>query len=537
MHRIRTAEGLGVVITDAKSELHGQVLDKRRREALERIFDLSVDLLGTASLEGHFTLLNPAWEHTLGWTRTELMNFPFIDFVHPDDVASTAEAAAKLAVPGAAPLIGFENRYRSRSGRYVTVEWNVVADGNSLVFVAHDMTEQQTTAMAHNHSAILMQAVIENVADGLYVADCHGKITLINPAGVHLLGYESADDLLGQGPHALFHHSYPNGAPFPFAKCSLATVRITGSSIREDEDVFWRKDGSMLPVSFSSAPIELSDGTGSVVAFRDITLQQADRDRQRALVDEIERFDEVSAALTEERFVLYAQPVINIESGATLQHELLLRMLSSSGEIVEPGQFLPTAEKFGLINRIDQWVITRGFELAAETPVALNLSAESMGSLEILRHVERELTRTGISANSVTFELTETAIMKDLDQGSRFAERLVALGCTFALDDFGTGYASLTYLRKLPITYVKIDGSFVNGITRNESDSSIVEAMVHMVHSLGKFVIAEGIEDEETLNKLRSFGVDFGQGFHIGRPAPTVRPAPKGSWKSPESGA
>jgi EAL domain-containing protein (putative c-di-GMP-specific phosphodiesterase class I) len=199
-------------------------------------------------------------------------------------------------------------------------------------------------------------------------------------------------------------------------------------------------------------------------------------------------------------------------------------MLTSDGEVVDPDRFLPVAEKFGLISEIDEWVITHGFEIAANgMRVAINLSAPSMARLDILLHIERELARTGVPAGDITFELTETAVMQDLEEGRRFAEHLVALGCSFALDDFGTGYASLTYLRELPITYVKIDGRFVNKITENESDSSMVEAIVQMARTLGKTTIAEGIEDEETLVKLRGFGVDLGQGYHIGRPGMEYR--------------
>jgi EAL domain-containing protein (putative c-di-GMP-specific phosphodiesterase class I) len=152
--------------------------------------------------------------------------------------------------------------------------------------------------------------------------------------------------------------------------------------------------------------------------------------------------------------------------------------------------------------------------------VAINLSAESMSRLDVLLHIERELARTGVAPQDLTFELTEGAIMSDVEEGTRFADRLVGLGCAFALDDFGTGYASLTYLRDLPITYVKIDGRFVNGIVGNETDSNMVEAISQMARTLGKTTIAEGIENAPTLDKLRGIGVDLGQGFHIGRPGP-----------------
>jgi PAS domain S-box-containing protein len=496
-------------------------------ESLQGLFDMSIDLLGTASLDGYFTLLNPAWERMLGWSDEALMGQPYMDFVHPDDVEASTEAATKLATPGGGPVIGFENRYRTSEGSYRTLEWDVNSNEALLFFVAHDVTDRRAKELEERQSASLMQAVIENVADGLYVGNSRGQITLINPAAVRLLGYDSAHELYGRGPHRTFHHKYPSGAPFPVSDCPLTKVRMLGATIHAEEDAFWRKDGSILPVSYSSAPIELSDGTGSVVAFRDITIQKDERDRQRALSDDLEWIDIIRDALDDNRFVLYAQPVISLTTGAVAKHELLLRMISPDGDVIGPDKFLPIAERFGLIDRIDRWVITHGIETALNgKPVAINLSATSMNNAGILLHIEREIERTGASPDRLTFELTETAVMHDLKEGRRFADRLVALGCTFALDDFGVGFASLTYLRELPITFVKIDGRFINAVTLDESDSTFVEAIVHMVHALGKLTIAEGIEDEQTLSKLRSFGVDLGQGFHIGRPSPVFSELP-----------
>jgi PAS domain S-box-containing protein len=367
----------------------------------------------------------------------------------------------------------------------------------------------------------VLQAVVENATDGLYATDSGGLITSINPAAVRLLGYDSADELCSRSSHELLHHSRPDGATFPMGDCPLARVGRTGRPVQVEEDAFWRRDGSLLPVSYSSAPVELHDGVGTVVAFRDIKALSAESERQRALVDEVEWYDKINQVLSEDRFVLYAQPVIEIATGSTMQHELLLRMLAPSGDVIGPDRFLPVAEKFGLIHQIDRWVITQGIEIAGTgMRVAINLSAESMSRLDILLHIERELARTGVAPQDLTFELTEGAIMRDVDEGRWFADRLVGLGCAFALDDFGTGYASLTYLRDLPITYVKIDGRFVNGIVGNETDSSMVEAIAQMARTLGKTTIAEGIEDAPTLDKLRGIGVDLGQGFYIGRPGP-----------------
>jgi EAL domain-containing protein (putative c-di-GMP-specific phosphodiesterase class I) len=232
-------------------------------------------------------------------------------------------------------------------------------------------------------------------------------------------------------------------------------------------------------------------------------------------------FDEVRRALDEDRLIIYGQPITDVATRSVVKHELLLRMISSAGDVIGPDQFLPSAEKYGLIGAIDRWVFTQAAELAATgEAVTVNLSAVSVGDATMLLHIEREIARTGTDTACLTFEVTETAVMQDLEGGRRFADRLTKLGCSFALDDFGTGYGSLTYLRQLPVDYLKIDIEFVRNMTRSESDRALVQTIVSMAKSLGKRTIAEGVEDEETFQLLVDLGIDFAQGFHLGRPAP-----------------
>jgi PAS domain S-box-containing protein len=237
----------------------------------ERFFELSLDMLGTASLEGYCTHLNPAWERTLGWTAEQLMAAPFISFVHPDDVEATLAQAGALAVSDGANVVAFENRYRTAAGDYRWIQWVTVMDGGVLYSVARDVTDSQAAVLERDQDASVMHAVVESVADGLYVADSQGQMTFIDPAGVQLLGYESADELLGLGPHPTFHRKLVGDGAHALADCPLSTVVASGRPARGDDDRFQCKDGTTIPVSFSSAPVDLSGGTGSVVAFRDIT--------------------------------------------------------------------------------------------------------------------------------------------------------------------------------------------------------------------------------------------------------------------------
>lgn len=305
----------------------------------DRLFEMSPDMLGIASLDGYFTHLNPAWERTLGWTVEQLMGVPFITFVHPDDVEQTRKRSQELAANSGAQVLSFENRYRTSAGDFRSIKWDVTSDANAVYCVARDVTDSNAALIQFEQDASVMQAVLESMADGLYVGDCHGEVTFINPAGVRLLGYETAAELIGRSPHTAFHHTHPDGASYRIEDCPLAKVRFTGEAIHADEDGFWRKDGSAMPVSYSSAPVQLHDGTGSVVAFRDITERQTRELRERRELEALSWVGRIRDALDDDRLVLYAQPIIEIVTGQTVHHELLVRMIAPGGEVISPMRF------------------------------------------------------------------------------------------------------------------------------------------------------------------------------------------------------
>ena len=235
----------------------------------------------------------------------------------------------------------------------------------------------------------------------------------------------------------------------------------------------------------------------------------------------------ISEALDEHRFVLYSQPIVPLRGGKP-SAELLLRMVGRNGEIVAPGSFLPVAEKYGLIGEIDRWVLHEALRWAATgRRVEVNLSAESVGvGSDLLKLIERELGAAGADASNVVFEFTETALMANLDAAKDFARGLTDLGCGVALDDFGTGFGSFNYLKHLAVGYLKIDADFVCDLSSNSANQHLVRAIVSLAQAFGQQTIAEGVEDAETLALLLEYGVDFAQGFHLGRPAPLQNDAP-----------
>jgi PAS domain S-box-containing protein len=362
-------------------------------------------------------------------------------------------------------------------------------------------------------------AVMDTMLEGLYVLDGVGRVTFVNAAASRLLGW-TGDELRGRSMHDAIHFQHADGSPHAEADCALLKVRTEGRSVRMEHEHFTRRDGSLFPVSYSAAP--LMAGTkvdGVVVVFRDASLEHAEEDRARRELDSLVWVGRVRDALDEDRMLLYSQPIVPLGDGRPGE-ELLLRMAGTNGEIYPPGSFLPVAERYGLIGEIDRWVIAEAIALAATgRRIEANLSAWSIGRLDLLALIERELRDTGADPAKVVFEITETALMENGEAGEAFARGLVEIGCQVALDDFGTGFGGFAYLKKLPIKYLKIDTDFVRELHTSRANQHLVKAIVGLAKDFGYETIAEGVEDAETLTLLGDYGVDFAQGFYLGRPS------------------
>lgn len=231
---------------------------------------------------------------------------------------------------------------------------------------------------------------------------------------------------------------------------------------------------------------------------------------------------EVERALEDGRLVLHFQPIRNIAKGTVSHYEALLRLVGDDGKLVMPGEFIEAAESTGLIRRVDRWVIDAVVAFAATRPdfkVALNLSGRSFDDDSAFETMKAALKRYGVKGENFQLEITETAALANMTNATRVMGQLRGLGCAFGLDDFGVGYSSFQYLKELPVDFVKIDGSFIRGLTRNADDVVFVRALNDAVQGYGKMTVAEFVEDEATLALLREIGVDCAQGYLIGRPA------------------
>ena len=384
-----------------------------------------------------------------------------------------------------------------------------------------DITERK---QAEEFRAVVM----DNMAEGLYALDADGRLMYMNRAASAMLGW-TEDELRGKPMHETVHFQRADGSPVPAEECALLQVRTRGRSIRIVDEAFTRKNGSIFPVAYSSAP--LRSGTtiqGIVVVFRDITEEKEDQAVGRRVIASLSWVGRIRDAIDENRLVLYSQPIVPLANGHPSE-ELLLRMIGRDGEVILPGTFLHVAEKYGLIGEIDRWVISQAVRFAASgrRVIEANLSATSIGTSDLLPFIERELRKAGADPSNLVFEMTETALMQDIGAGEAFARGLAEIGCGLALDDFGTGFGSFTYLKRLPISGLKIDVEFIRDLVINPANLHVVKAIVSLAQAFGMWTIAEGIEDEETLTVLRAERVDFGQGFYFGHPAPTRSHSPR----------
>lgn len=230
-------------------------------------------------------------------------------------------------------------------------------------------------------------------------------------------------------------------------------------------------------------------------------------------------------ALEQDLFAVHYQPIISLADGRPSHYEALVRLADEpSGALVMPARFLPAAERCGLVRDIDRLVLQRVLTMLRRHPhgprVAVNLSTLSLTDPAMLAHLARSLHRRPLDPSRLLIEITETAAISDMGRARAFCQGVSALGCEIALDDFGTGYGSLQYLRHLPFDYLKIDGSFIHSLMRSLTDQLLVRALVGLARGMGARTIAECVTDRATLSLLRGLGVDYAQGYQLGRPAP-----------------
>lgn len=417
-----------------------------------------------------------------------------------------------LAEAESAPLTTELEAYDTHGvGFPVEVALGAAKSGSTVrTVVVRDISDRRRREEENRRLA----AIIRSSDDAVITKDLNGVVTGWNQGAERLYGY-SAGEAIGKHVGDLIIPADREGEQGRILRevaegrtVSFETERIT-------------KAGEWIEVSLRGFPIH--GLSGEVTAVCTVGHDVSDR-RRRERAEE--RNSEallwrrrLREALGNGGLVFHGQPVLDLTSGHVHHHELLVRM-QMNGELVFPGAFLPFAEESELIRDLDLWAVGEGMEIGAELPVAINLSARSLGSRGLLSAIERRLSTGAVAPANLIFEITETAAAENMTGARELVGELTRMGCGVALDDFGTGYGSFTYLRHLPVTQLKIDTEFISGIGNDAADRRVVESMVDVAHNFEMTSVAEGVEDEATLERIREMGVDQVQGYHVGRPQP-----------------
>ena len=565
---LRRFELSDISLVESLAQLLGAAIERVRvadslTEAEHRVRTLierlpSITYRAGLGIAGVWTFISPQVEEILGYTVEEWIADPefWESRMHPDDVERVL-AEEELCVAENRPL-DVEYRMQKVDGRMIWVRDRASLgelDENGVMVVEGLITDVSAQKAAEERLR--------------YLAD-HDELTgLLNRRG-----FDAAADL------AINERGLPNdrGAMIIVDLDHLKRVndslgRATGDRViaeiaqllqgelgpgyvfgRIDSDEFGllvpgvdeagalERAGSLLSVvrsregaatltaSAGIALVESGMGVSSadLLTAADIAVHQAKQaGRDRAVVftgedrSRLEWVGHVRKAIDEQRLVLYSQPIIDMASGAPIAEELLVRMIDpSTGRPISAGEFVPTAERFGLIRRLDHWVVGQALELAKHgRRINANISAASIGDRDLTEMVRGGLQRSGADPSLITFEITETAATPAIESLRDFTSRVVELGCGLSLDDVGTGFGSLTYLRHLPFTELKIDMQFVRGMLESNADARIVESLVVIARGLGMRTVAEGVETADLIEPLRELGVDCAQGYLFGRPA------------------
>jgi diguanylate cyclase (GGDEF)-like protein/PAS domain S-box-containing protein len=549
------------------------------RQAAEEQFRRSFDdaLIGMTifDLDGRYLRVNDAFCAIIGHPRETLIGLARAAITHPDDVAGEADALQGLR-DGTQSSFAQERRYIHAAGHPVWTAVGVTlvrdAEGRPLHFIgqAQDITERRRYEDQLRHMAdhdpltgLLNRRSFARELDGhltrarRYGAD--GAVLMIDLDNFKYFndtqGHNAGDELivriahtvrdrlresdvvarLGGDEFAVLLPRESREAAERVALDILERVRLEAPSSGLGEEK--RVTASIGIAALDGAELQTAD---EIMVCADLAMYEAkERGRNGLAHYRTEHHDrpriesqmkwatEITDALADERFELVAQPIRPLGGGGPGHYELLLRMRLTNGDVVPPGTFLYIAERLNLIQEIDRWVTDQAITMLAENTTAghdmrleVNLSGHSIGDPKLLALVERRLAETGAPAERLIFEITETSAVANMARAAAFADRLSELGCKFALDDFGAGFGSFYYLKHLPFDYLKIDGEFVAHCAESETDRTLISAVVQIARGMGKQTIAEFVGDEETVELLAEIGVNYGQGYHLGRPAP-----------------
>jgi len=556
---VSLAQTLGAAIERSRAIESLAEAESEIRQLIERLPSITYSAgLGPA---GKWLFISPQVEEITGYTVEEWMADQDLwdEIVHPDDLAWVLEEESRCAAENRPLDVAY--RIRRRDGQMIWVrdrasigvfneEDVMVVEGQITDISEQKAAEDRLRYLAEHDelTGLMNRRRFETAADQSIASLPGGRGALVIIDLDHLkrvndtLGRSTGDRVVADIAKVL---SEDLGGEQLLCRLDSDEFGVLIPGVGERQAM--ERAGSLLArirsrtgaadLTASAGVALVQHGMGvsatDLITAADIAVHQAKaggRDRAVLFTGEdrsrLEWVGYVRTAIEEGGLVLFSQPIIDMASGVACAEELLVRMVDPiSGRPISAAEFVPTAERFGLARNLDRWVVSQALELiAAGRHVSANISAATITDHSLTEMVERSLAESGADPSLLTFEITETAATPAIESLRDFTDRVVALGCGLSLDDVGTGFGSLTYLRHLPFTELKIDMQFVRGVLESDADRKIVKSLVDIATGLGMRTVAEGIDDAALVEPLRELGVTCAQGYLFGRPSPVQMP-------------
>lgn len=567
--------GMHLDITDQQEVIAGLFEEKERLQTTLRSIG---DGVICTDAEAHITFMNPVAEQLTGWGIANAIGRPIRDiFCIIDEYTSEAIPSPVEECLRTMELVHLREgtRLRSRSGAYHDVQDTAApvktlgGDVIGAVLIFQDISRaralQRELKYAATHDALTdlpnrswFERQVRLVAKSMVNSQrqhvlCYidlDRFKIVNDTAGHTAG----DNLLREVAGLLRQHvrecdllARIGGDEFALLllDCDLPHAELICEELIDSirtHRFHW--EGKVYDIGASIGIVNLEQGSHVLsrqMSEADVACyaaKSAGRNRVASYADshsnakhhhvELQMAAGVRSALEQDRFELYAQEIMPLSEGNTRKRaEILLRMRDESGALIAPGAFIIAAERYGLMSDVDQWVINHLFEHYAQQlrqlgdlELSINLSANSLGNRDVLNSLKHRLKSASIPADQIHLEITETAVINNVGSAAEYLKEMQAIGCTITLDDFGTGLASFLYLKKFPVTCLKVDGVFTKKLARNTIDYEIIKSINHVSHTMNIETVAEAVEDEQTLQILREIGVDFVQGRAISEPVP-----------------
>jgi diguanylate cyclase (GGDEF)-like protein/PAS domain S-box-containing protein len=555
--------------------------EKKLRDAEARyrhLVETAHDLVWSMDLQARWTYLNKAAKAIYGYEPHEMIGRPVRDYQR-DDYGEQDFVAFKEILTGR-ELVQYETAHVDRHGNVHNLSFNAKAfrdaDGRivGISGTARDITEQKAVerqlAYQAQHDALTglgnrrqfqeeLERVVARVARS--AATCAllyidlDQFKYINDT----LGHAAGDRLLVEFSQLLKSHLRESDMLARFGGDEF-TVLVYNVDVESATRVAENLRAKMDAYRFLAQGHVYNIGCSIGVAMIDSTIDNVDdcmahadlachlaKNQGRNCVHVYRAEDgsklgmeadigwaaRVKDTLERDRMELVFQPIMSLADGSVRDYEVLARMLCDNGQVILPGGFMPAAERFGLSASIDRWMVNRAItELATlhskgdRVRFAVNLSPRAFDDGSLLDLIRNRLAKANLDPSALTFEITETAAIGNMAAAIEFITALKKIGCQFALDDFGSGFSSFIYLKHLPVDKLKIDGSFVQNMVGSSVDQAMVQSMAQVARALGKATVAEFVENRETLELLAQFGIDYAQGFYLGKPVNRPMPFP-----------